>query len=78
MNRPRLCKTVRFTTIRDNIYITHPKMRYINKNEYDVLRMCDGTKSVSEIGYSLSQDYKGYVNLQDVNSTIEKFSWLFI
>ena len=46
--------------------------------EYDILEMCDGSNSITDIGYKLSQDYKANVNIKDINTTIEKFSWLLI
>jgi hypothetical protein len=38
--------------------------------EYDVLKYCDGEKTLQTITYCLSQDYQACVSVQDIHKII--------
>jgi hypothetical protein len=82
MLKPCVKNTIHFKIFKGNTYVatnlSRPTLKYINRMEYDILEMCDGSNSITDIGYKLSQDYKANVNIKDINTTIEKFSWLLI
>lgn len=53
-----------------NTVICKKKHLYVSKMEYDVLKYCDGKKTLQTITYCLSQDYQACVSVQDIHKII--------
>ena len=52
---------------------------YVSQSTYDILKYCDGTNNISNIGYNLSIDYQAYADLnkiQDVLKYANMKGWL--
>ena len=44
----------------------------LRQNEYDILKFCNGTYTVSSIAYYLSQDYMGYADYKVVDKCVKQ------
>jgi pyrroloquinoline quinone biosynthesis protein D len=59
-NRPRLAKRVRLETdaVSGNPVLLHQEaIMVLNKTGYEILRLCDGTRTLSEIIQKLANEY---------------------
>lgn len=61
-----------------NLKNEHTKHKLVSKKmcvqltqtEFDILKHCDGNKSLSTIVYCISLDYQGYPNYENIKSVI--------
>lgn len=65
--KPKLSVYIRKS---NNTVSLKQKQFYVSKIEYDVLKYCDGKKTLPTITYCLSQDYQACVSVQDIYKII--------
>lgn len=59
--------------------VSKTKCVHLTQSEFDILKYCDGNKSLSTIVYCISLDYQGYPNCENIKRVIDtgyKNGWL--
>jgi hypothetical protein len=69
--RPRLKSNFTLNSKNTKHHIVSTKgSTYLTRSEFDILKHCNGNKSISTIVYCISLDYQGYANYDEIKSVL--------